>query len=258
MGVCPTAPGSTRRGAARLSPRQRRGPHPPCCQVFWLPYHHCGHVTLLSGPLPLVHLELSEDVEEWVLPHWGDREVWGTCPRGQTQGGAGVWVCTLPSSDSNQSASTGFGPKIRTNPPEGLRLALTKPGRRLSAHRAPDPARPPSGSRTACPPGLRAASLPRAMAQPLALRLHFPPRPPRAPRRARSARLATAAWQRRHFRLVDHVTSGRNFHLSGAEFAVWSLAQSARATLSLSQPGAGAFVPRFLRALSSQDPIGGL
>lgn len=138
-----------RRRPASTCPGEKTNP------PAWLPYHHCGHVALLGGPLPLVHLELSEDVEEWVLPHWGDREVCGDPPRVPDPGRGRVWVCMLPSRNSNQSANTGFGPKFGTNPPKGLRLALTKPGRGLGAHRPPDPARPPlrSPDRSPPPPG---------------------------------------------------------------------------------------------------------
>lgn len=67
-----SAPRSARRAAAKRPRRQRRGRR-CCCQVPRPTYRHDGHVALFRGPLPLVHLEVSEDVEERLLPHWGTR-----------------------------------------------------------------------------------------------------------------------------------------------------------------------------------------
>lgn len=57
----------------KVSQAEKRAP-PSCGQVSWPTYHHSRHIALLSGPLPFVHLEVSEDVEKWVFPHWGNME----------------------------------------------------------------------------------------------------------------------------------------------------------------------------------------
>ena len=85
------------------------------------------------------------------------------------QGGAKVWLYAPPTVTAITARGPGWGSagSVRSGP------------------RTPDPEPRPPARRYLSPwrPGS-----------------HFPPRPPLTLRRARSARLATAAWQRRHFR----------------------------------------------------------
>ena len=92
--------------------REERPPLPPPGAPAT--HRHGGHVPLLSGALPLVHLEVSEDVEERLLPHWGTRghEVPGPP---QVQGGPGR-ACALPSGDGQRGARTGLRASLSTNP----------------------------------------------------------------------------------------------------------------------------------------------
>lgn len=68
-GQCPPGEGAPEGLHLREQVLWRRGGQAPRPSAQ-APYHHSGHVTLLGGRLPLVHLEVSEHVDEGVLPNW--------------------------------------------------------------------------------------------------------------------------------------------------------------------------------------------
>lgn len=197
---------------------------------------------------------------------------------GRPPGRARDWVSALSNPVMTAITLRGLGSGQVSAPtrPRACDSALTEPGRRLSARRAPHPALPldPAGRAPPTPrapaPGRPARNLPRAIAQPLALPASAAARRTQGTQRAPSnGRLATEPLppsRRRgpRDRGRGHVTMGRgrNRHTCGAPGSpfCWgpkTLLQLPYSGHSVVAPWGRSFRPQDSSAAPKPGPCGG-